>query len=93
MTLFNFGKKQRMHTQLHGSTSGSEMFKIDEYNQRKKVMGILSFIEISLFTLFFFEIQKIPAKLLIFLFLVFIGCGCYGYYNIKELKELRKRLY
>ena len=93
MAIFDFGKKQRLHTQLYGNTTGSEMFKVDEYNNRKKVMGILSFIEITLFTIFFFEIQYIPSKVLVFLTLIFVGCGIYGYYTIKELKGLRKRLY
>ena len=33
--IFDFGSKQRMHTQMYGNTTGREMFQINEYNQRK----------------------------------------------------------
>jgi len=93
MSIFDFGRKQRLYTQLHGTTTGREMFKVDEYNQRKKKTGGLSFVFFGLLTLFYFQIQNINTKFLIFLLAVFVGSGIYLYYNIKEQVNLRKLLY
>ena len=39
MGLFDFGNKQRMHTQMVGETSGREMFVMEQYNLKKKNCG------------------------------------------------------
>jgi hypothetical protein len=93
MSIFNFGKRQRMHTHMIGHTSGKEMFQVDEYNQRKKTtIGV--FLALAGFvTIFYFWIQYIPIKILIFMFLTMGGLVWYGYYNWTQQKRLREALY
>lgn len=93
MSIFNFGKKQRLHTQLYGHTTGNELFKVDEYNNRKAITGVLSFAIFGLFTLFYFGIQAIPKKMLIFLILITISLSFLFYFNFKQQRILRERLY
>jgi hypothetical protein len=62
MSIFDFGKKQRMHTQLIGNTSGKEMFKVDEYNKIittcVKVVQVLKIKLLKGIKLAFKKIQK-----------------------------------
>ena len=93
MPIFDFKDKQRLHTQLIGNTSGREMFKVDDYNNRKKTTGILIFFITGLLTLFYFCIQAIPTKILIFLIIITIGLSIWLYFNIKQQLRLREGLY
>ena len=91
--IFNFGNKQRLHTQLVGHTSGNELFKVDEYNQRKKTTALLILALVGFFTLFYFQIQYIPGKILFFLILVCLGLGVWLYFNMKSQFRLKEKLY
>jgi len=93
MAIFDFGHKQRMHTQLVGNTSGREMFKVDEYNQVKKTTVILGTIIAIIFTLFYFGWSLIPGKIKFFMFLIFIGCGVWTYFNVNHQIKVRRSLY
>ena len=93
MSIFNFGNKQRLHTQLYGNTSGKELFKVDDYNNRKKTTGILIFFITGFLTLFYFCIQAIPTKILTFLIITTIGLSIWLYFNIKQQIRLREVLY
>lgn len=93
MAIFDFGKKQRLHAQLVGHTSGNEMFKVDEYNQRKNTTFGCGFVLVLLFTVFYFAWNYIPTKILVFLCLIFIGVAAYGYYNFQQQRRLREKLY
>lgn len=91
--LFNFGNKQRLHTQLIGNTTGKELFKVNEYNERKKRTGVLSVSLIILFTIFYFYIQNIPTKILIFMIIITLGLCFWLYSNFKQQRILRGVLY
>lgn len=93
MAIFNFGNKQRLHTQIVGQTSGREMFKVDEYNQVKKLSFILGAIMLSIFTLFYFAWSYIPNKVKVFMGLIFLGCGLWEYFNVKHQIRVRESLY
>jgi fatty acid desaturase len=93
MAIFNFGNKQRLHTQMIGETSGREMFKVDEYNQVKGLTFGLGAIMLGIFTLFFFAWNSIPGKIKLFLSLIFIGCGIWEYFNVKHQIKVRESLY
>lgn len=93
MSIFNFGRRQRLHTQLYGNTNGREMFKIDEYNHIKKITYWLSGTMFIIFTLFYFCWSEIPLKLKGFIGLIFIGGGIWNYFNIKHQIKVRKSLY
>lgn len=92
MGIFNFGRKQRLHTEIYGHTSGSEMFKIDEYNGRKKKTAFLSFIIIIILTIFYFLWDNIESKIRFFMILIVIGCLVYGYFNVKEQISLKEKI-
>lgn len=93
MGIFNFGNKQRLHTQMYGETSGREMFKVDEYNSVKKLSLTLGMTMFCIFSLLFFVNSLIKTKLGLFLILVFIGCGVWEYFNIKHQINVRRSLY
>lgn len=93
MSTFNFGHRQRMHTQLYGQTSGKELFKVDEYNTRKAVTVYSLTMCIFIFLIEYFFITKIPFKFNFLLILAFIGFSYLGYINFKQQKRLREGLY
>lgn len=93
MAIFNFGNKQRLHTQLVGNTTGREMFRVDEYNQRKKTSIGLGFIIFGLLTLFYFFGKYISGKWLTFLIIGTLGLGIWFYFNYKQQRILRRGLY
>jgi len=93
MAIFNFGNKQRLHTQLLGNTTGREMFKVDEYNSVKKLSFILGFVMFVLFTTFYFCWNSIVIKIRIFMILIFIGCAIWTYFNLKHQTRVRDSLY
>ncbi|MCK9429536.1 MAG: hypothetical protein M0R17_05990 [Candidatus Omnitrophica bacterium] len=90
--IFDFGRKQRLGVRLQGNTSGKEMFKIDDYNNRKKNTAILSFIVISILSVFYFFWNNIESKIRIFMILVVVGCLVYGYFNVKEQIRMKERI-
>jgi len=93
MTLFDFGKRQRMHTQLTGNTSGHEMFLVDEYNSRKKVSGAIVCYNFFLLTLIYFAFSFIQTKTgFFFILLGLISLG-FGYFNYKSQRILRRKFY
>lgn len=92
MPIFDFNT-QKMNTRLYGHTSGKEMFKVDEYNTRKKTTAGLSFFIISLLTIFYFGGAYIPTKPLIFMILSTIGLCIWFYFNLKQQLILRQGLY
>lgn len=91
--IFNFGNKQRLHTQLVGNTSGREMFKVDEYNQVKRTTVTLGSVMFAIFTLFFFFWNSIPTKIRLFMVLIFLGAGTWTYFNVKHQIRVRESLY
>jgi len=93
MAIFDFGRKQRLHTQMVGNTSGREMFKVDEYNSVKKLTYGIGFIMGIIFTIFYFFFNNIPLKVKIFMGIIFLGCGIWEYFNIKHQIKVRKSLY
>ena len=93
MAIFDFGHKQRMHTQLVGNTSGREMFKVDEYNQVKKTTVVLGTIIAIILTLFYFSWADIPSKIKGFMFIVLIVCGVWTYFNVNHQIKVRNSLY
>ena len=92
MSIFDFGKKQRLHTQLVGNTSGSEMFKIEEYQKTKKILFGIGIADFMSFAIFFFSIQDIPLKITIFWIISLIALNAYGYYTFKHYKKIKQRL-
>jgi hypothetical protein len=84
MSIFNFGKKQRLHTQLVGNTSGKELFKVDEYNKRKKGTMFIIGYEFLIATLFYVKLYLIFSM---------IGTFVFGFFNFKQQKILREGLY
>lgn len=93
MTLFNFGRKQRLHTQLYGNIDGDEIFKIEDYKYKQGI-SILLFLYIgTILTIFYFLIQKIPQKILYFLIITLIISGIWLYFNLKEQFRIKKYLY
>ena len=93
MSIFNFGNRQRMHTQLVGNTSGREMFKVDEYNERKKTSIGLTLFLLFMSTTFYFTFFSIPMKFRLFLILLTLGAGVFLYFNYKQQRRLREDLY
>jgi hypothetical protein len=93
MGLFDFGHKQRLHTQLVGNTTGREMFKVSEYNNVKKSLFGIGFFIFCFFTLFYFCWNNISTKVLIFLIIIFLGLCYWFYHNFKELNRLKGLLY
>jgi hypothetical protein len=93
MGIFDFGKKQRLHTQLYGNTTGKEMFKVNEYNSRKKATIGISIMEVLFLTILYFYFSYIPNKFLIWVGLIMIGTGIYGYFNYIQQIRLRENLY
>jgi glucan phosphoethanolaminetransferase (alkaline phosphatase superfamily) len=93
MAIFDFGRKQRLHTQLVGNTSGREMFKVDEYNSVKRLTFLLGFVMVVIFTIFYFCWASIPKNIKIFMILIFIGCGIWEYFNIKHQIRVKESLY
>ena len=93
MSVFDFGKRQRMHTQFVGSTTGREVFQVDEYNQRKKGTGVVITASAMILTLFYFAWNSIPKNIKGYLFIALIGILGYGYYNYQQQRRLREKLY
>jgi hypothetical protein len=93
MGIFNFGNKQRLHTQLYGNTTGREMFKVEEYNKLKATTIGLSLVLFAFFTIFYFLWKHIPLKVLLFMIIVFLGLGVYLFFNVKQQRRLRENLY
>ena len=92
MSIFNFGR-QRLHTQMHGNTSGREMFKVDEYNHVKTTTYFLGTIMAIIFTLFYFSWNSIPGKIKGFMIIVLLVCGVWTYFNVKHQIKVRESLY
>ena len=92
MGIFDFNK-QTMRADLRGSTSGKEMFKVQEYNERKANTFKIITIEASLLTLFYFGYKIIPTKIFLFLIIICLGLGFWGFHNYKEQVKLRAKLY
>lgn len=93
MGIFDFGKRQRLHTQLYGHTSGGELFKVDEYNRRKTISFSIVVTNVILFTIFYFMWNDIPIKIKVFMFLGMVGTIVLGYFNLKNQKKLGEGLY
>jgi hypothetical protein len=93
MTIFDFGKRQRMHTQLVGHTSGHEMFLVDEYNTKKKISTAIISYNIFLLTLMYFAFDFIKTKTGIFFVLIGLAGLGYGYFNFKSQRVLRSKFY
>lgn len=93
MGIFDFGKRQKLHTQMIGNTSGREMFKVDEYNQLKRITFSLAGIMMVLFTIFYFAWDYIPTKIKVFMGLIFVGCATWEYFNVKHQIRVRESLY
>lgn len=93
MPIFDFGKKQRLHTQLIGNTSGKEMFKVDEYNQQNKKIGGVVVFDFIIFTILYFYGGLIPIKFLIFMIILTMGLNYFGYSAYKNKQELKGKLY
>jgi hypothetical protein len=93
MSIFNFGKKQRLHTQLVGNTSGKELFKVDEYNKRKKGTMFIIGYEFLIATLFYFYWNNIQGNVKLYLIFSMIGTFVFGFFNFKQQKILREGLY
>jgi len=93
MAIFNFGRKQKLHTQMYGRTTGKEMFKVDEYNKSKQILAGLGFMIFWIFVCFYFGYNSIPIKLRGFLFIVIFICLVWGYIIIKNQKRLKQDLY
>jgi hypothetical protein len=93
MTIFDFGKRQRMHTQLVGHTSGHEMFLVDEYNTKKKISTAIISYNIFLLTLMYFAFDFFKTKTgFFFILLGLISLG-FGYFNFKSQRILRSKFY
>ena len=93
MSIFNFGDKQRLHTQMFGHTSGKEMFKVDEYNKVKQVTMSLCLALFLFFTIFYFGWSSIPLKFKGFMFIICILLGGWLYFNVKSQLKLKEYLY
>lgn len=93
MSIFNFGKRQRLHAQLYGNTTGREMFKVDEYNQRKKTTGVLIAFILIYLTILYFNYSYMLNKVGLFFFLFFVIAGVYLFFNYKQQRRLREGLY
>jgi glucan phosphoethanolaminetransferase (alkaline phosphatase superfamily) len=93
MSVFDFGRKQRLGVDLYGHTSGREIFNVDEYNNSKKLTVCLVLIMLVIFSAFYFEWTSIPIKIKIFMGLIFLGCSTLGYFNIKKQIRIRESLY
>lgn len=93
MAIFDFGNRQRLHTQLIGNTNGREMFKVDEYNQVKKMNVILGTIMFLLFTSFYFFWTSIGNKIKGFMVIIFVGCAVWFYFNMKHQIKVKRSLY
>lgn len=93
MGIFDFGNKQRLHTQLLGNTTGREMFKVNEYNAVKKSLFGIGIFIFGFFAVFWFCWKLISTKVLIFLILIFIGLCYWFYHNFRELNRLKGLLY
>jgi hypothetical protein len=93
MAIFDFGKRQRMHTQVYGHTTGREMFQVDEYNTQMKAIGGAVAVDFMIFTMLYFFWNQIPSKFIVFMFIVAIGMSCLGYFAWKSKQRLRERLY
>lgn len=91
--MFDFGKRQKLHTQLIGSTTGNELFKVDEYNTRRKTTFLTGFICVCIFLIEYWYITLIPIKWNILLFMAFIGSAYFCYSNFIQQKRLREKLY
>ena len=92
MGIFDFNK-QTMRADLRGQTLGKEMFKVQEYNERKATTFKIISIEAALLTFFYFGYKIIPMKIFIFLIILCLGLGFWGYHNYKEQTKLREKLY
>ena len=92
MAIFNF-KRQLLHTQLDGRTSGREMFKVDEYNQVKKTNAILGCVMFLIFTSFYFLWNSIGNKFKGFMAIIFVGCAIWFYFNMKHQIKVKRSLY
>jgi len=94
MGIFDFGRKQRLHTQIYGQTSGKELFKIDEYNKSKKItIALITYLVFS-FTLLYFGIGgMLSRKSLIFFIFTIVGVIIWLYFNYKNQKRLKENLY
>ncbi len=93
MAVFNFGQKQRLHTQMYGRTTGKEMFQVDEYNQRKSSTAALGVISFLLLTSLYFSIGVIALKWVLFLTLLLSGVITAIVFNFKQQIRLRENLY
>jgi len=91
--MFDFGNKQRLHTQLHGNTTGKELFKVDEYNTQNKKIKSAIVVNSFIFATLYFLINEIPLKLIIFLLLIVIFMFLIGYSGYKNKKHLKQNLY
>jgi len=93
MAIFDFGRKQRLHTQMVGTTSGREMFKVDEYNHVKKTTFSLGALIFIILTIFYFFWSYIPGKIAGFLVIVVILAGVWEYFNVKHQIRVKESLY
>jgi len=93
MTIFDFGKRQRMHTQLIGNTSGHEMFLVDEYNTKKKISISIICYNLFLLSLMYFAFDFFKTKTGIFFVLIGLISLGFGYFNYKSQKLLRSKFY
>lgn len=93
MSIFDFKKKQRLNAQLYGHTSGSEMFKVDEYNTRKKVTEAGVIFIVIMLSIFYFFWKDIPQKIIIWMIIITAISIVYCFFNFKQQKRLRERLY
>jgi len=93
MGIFDFGKKQRMHTQVFGHTTGKEMFQVDEFNSQNKKIGSAVVVDFSIFAILYFYWSYITPKVIIFMLIIASVMGCVGYFAYKSKRRLREKLY
>ena len=82
-----------MHTQMHGSTTGREMFQVDEYNNKNKMIEGAIVVDSLIFGILYFLGKYIPLKMIIFLLLIVLAMSFMGYLAYKSKKQLKQNLY
>jgi hypothetical protein len=93
MSIFNFGRKQRLGIDLSGKTSGKEMFKVDEYNQKKRVTIGIFLYSLLIFTIGYFSFDSLKTKMGLFFIILLILSWVWFYFNYKSQIRLREGLY